>query len=78
MGVIIIVFAGVQAFSGYIRQRSEVHLRFAQAMAMGLEFKLAGEILRTVMVREISEIAVVGAIIALRAILNFLIHHHCF
>ena len=41
---------------------------------MGLEFKLGSEILRTVVVRDLSEIAIVGAIILLRAALTFLIH----
>ena len=46
----------------------------AKGLAMGLEFKLGSEILRTVVVREFSEIATVAAIIALRAALTFLIH----
>ena len=41
---------------------------------MGLEFKLGSEILRTVIVRDLSEIAIVGCIIVLRAALTFLIH----
>ena len=49
-------------------------LKLAKGMAMGLEFKLGSEILRTVVVRELSEIAIVGAIILLRAALTFLIH----
>ena len=43
-------------------------------MAMGLEFKLGSEILRTVAVREFKEILIVASIIALRALLTFLIH----
>ena len=43
-------------------------------MALGLEFKLGSEILRTVIVRDLSEIVTVAAIIALRAALTFLIH----
>ena len=41
---------------------------------MGLEFKLGSEILRTVIVREWSEIAIVAGIIVLRSALTFLIH----
>ena len=41
---------------------------------MALSFKLGGEILRTVVVRDMSEIMQVGAIIILRAALTFLIH----
>nr|MCR5515284.1 DUF1622 domain-containing protein [Lachnospira sp.] len=39
-----------------------------------LEFKLGGEVLRTVVVREWAELGILGAIILLRAALTFLIH----
>ncbi|HCW22328.1 MAG TPA: hypothetical protein DGX96_01255, partial [Lachnospiraceae bacterium] len=38
------------------------------------EFKMGGEVLRTVVVREWSELGILGAIIVLRAMLTFLIH----
>ena len=41
---------------------------------MALEFKLGGEILRTVVARDMSDIIQVGAIIILRAALTLLIH----
>lgn len=41
---------------------------------MGLEFKIGSEILRTVLVRELSEIFIVAGIILLRAIISLLIH----
>ena len=41
---------------------------------MGLSFKLGGEILRTVIVRDFTEVALVGCIIVLRAALNILLH----
>ena len=46
----------------------------AKGLAMGLEFKMGSEILRTVVVREWKEIGIVAGIIALRAALTFLIH----
>ena len=49
-------------------------LRLAKGMALGLEFKLGSEILRTVVVRGLGEIVLVGAIILLRAALTLLIH----
>ena len=58
----------------YIRHDPMVRLKLAQGMALCLEFKLGSEILRTVVVRDLKEIAIVGAIIALRAALTFLIH----
>ena len=41
---------------------------------MGLEFKMAAEILKTVLVQEMSELYVLGAVILLRALLSVLIH----
>ena len=46
----------------------------AQGIALALEFKLGGEVLRTVVVREWAELGILGAIIALRGLLTFLIH----
>lgn len=74
VGVIIIVISGVQGVINYIRRSPVTRLELAQGMAMGLEFKLGSEILRTVIVRELSEVALVAAIIAVRAALTFLIH----
>ena len=43
-------------------------------MAMSLEFKLAAEILKTVLVRTLDEIIILGAIILLRALMTLIIH----
>ena len=74
VGVIVLIVAGVCGVVNYIRHDPMVRLKLAQGMALCLEFKLGSEILRTVVVRDLSEIAIVGAIIALRAALTFLIH----
>lgn len=74
VGVAVLVVSGVLGVVNYIRRDPETRLKLAQGLAMALEFKLGGEILRTVVVRELLEIAVVGAIILLRAALTFLIH----
>ena len=73
VGVFIIVLAGLRGIRDYEKNRL-IRLNLATGMALGLEFKLGSEILRTVVVRELSEIATVAAIIALRAALTFLIH----
>ena len=74
MGVGVIIVAGVVGLVCYLRRDPLTRLKLAKGMVMGLEFKLGSEILRTVVVREFSEIAIVGAIILLRAALTFLIH----
>ena len=74
MGVGVIIVSGIVGIVSYIRRDSLTRLKLAKGMAMGLEFKLGSEILRTVVVRDLKEIAIVGAIILLRAALTFLIH----
>ena len=74
IGVGVITFAGLQGLVNYLRRSPDKRLTLAQGLAMGLEFKLGSEILRTVIVRSLSEIAIVGSIIALRAVLTVLIH----
>ncbi len=74
IGVGVIVVAALQGICNYVRRDPLTRLKLAKGMAMGLEFKLGSEILRTVVVRQFSEIAIVGAIILLRAALTFLIH----
>ena len=74
VGVFIIIAAGVNGLINFISRDKTVRLQLAQGMALGLEFKLGSEILRTVIVRELSELALVAAIIAVRAALTFLIH----
>lgn len=74
IGVGIIIFSGIRGFYLYLRKSPATKLTLAKGLAMGLEFKLGSEILRTVVVREWTEIGTVAGIIALRAALTFLIH----
>lgn len=75
MGVIVILFGAARDFILYFSKRAiNIRLDLARSLALGLEFKLGGEILRTVIARDLHEIATVGAIIVLRGALSFLIH----
>lgn len=74
VGVFVIILAGLKGIRDYVKKNPQIRLNLAIGMALGLEFKLGSEILRTVIVRELFEIATVAAIIVLRAALTFLIH----
>ena len=74
MGLAVIAYTAVKAFFSWMKKDPRTRLNLAEGLAMALEFKLGGEILRTVVVRDMSEIMQVGAIIVLRAALTFLIH----
>lgn len=73
-GICVLVFTAVKCFIRWLKRDTEIRLTLAQGIALALEFKLGGEVLRTVVVREWAELGILGAIIALRGLLTFLIH----
>lgn len=74
-GIVVLVTSAVRVFIRWARRdRKNIRLDLAQGIALALEFKMGGEVLRTVVVREWSELGILGAIIVLRAMLTFLIH----
>ena len=73
-GVCILVYTAIRGFIRWIKREHDVRLYLAQGIALALEFKLGGEVLRTVVVREWEELGILGAIILLRGLLTFLIH----
>ena len=73
-GVGVIIATGIMGIMRCLRRDPATRLQLAKGMALGLEFTLGSEILRTVIVREFREIWLVGAIILLRASLTLLIH----
>ena len=73
-GVGVIIATGIMGIMRCLRRDPATRLQLAKGMALGLEFKLGSEILRTVVVRELQEIVFVGAIILLRAALTLLLH----
>ena len=74
IGVAVILWAGIRGIIYYVRRREDARMVLARGLAAGLEFKIGSEILRTVIVRNFSEIAMVAGIVLLRAVLAFLIH----
>ncbi|HIV23351.1 MAG TPA: DUF1622 domain-containing protein [Candidatus Merdiplasma excrementigallinarum] len=74
IGVGIIIWTGITGFLRWLKHAGDTGVYLARGLAMGLEFKMGSEILRTVIVREWKEIGIVAGIIALRAALTFLLH----
>lgn len=73
-GIAILLITVAKAIVGYFRKTEHLRLDLAEGIALALEFKLGGEVLRTVIVREWTELLILGAIIALRGALTLLIH----
>lgn len=79
MGVAVVAISTAAAFGRYLRllitrRTGDVKFRLAAGLALSLEFKMAAEILKTVLIRQMEELLMLGIIIVLRAILSALIH----
>ena len=79
MGILVVSWTGIKAFWEYLQnsffnRHLNIKSHFATGLATGLEFKMAAEILKTVLVREWEELLILGAVILLRAVLSVLIH----
>lgn len=73
-GIMVLLITAVQGIIQYFRHDSNVRLKLAEGIALALEFKLGGEVLRTVLARDWNELAILGAVIALRGALTMLLH----
>ena len=73
-GVCVLVYTALKCFILWMKRNEHVRLALAQGIALALEFKMGGEVLRTVVVREWTELGILGAVILLRGLLTFLIH----
>ena len=79
MGIAVVAVSSLGAFGRYVgslvtRDMGDIKFRLASGLALSLEFKMAAEILKTVQIRSFEELTVLGIVIALRALLSFLIH----
>ena len=52
IGVAIIIWSGITGFIKWLKHAGDTGVYLARGLAMGLEFKMGSEILRTVVVRE--------------------------
>ena len=74
-GICVLVSTAVKCFYGWLKKTDRnIRLDLGEGIALAREFKMGGEVLRTVVVREWRELGILGAIILLRGALTFLIH----
>lgn len=79
IGIFIIAAGAFKAFYYYLhhvirKNRYNYKFMLLQDMATGLEFKMAAEILKTVLIRSLDELIILGAVILLRGLMSFMIH----
>lgn len=79
MGIFVIIVGAFKSIFTYCRcsikkKRFNIKIDIGNTLALGLEFKMGAEIIKTVVVRTLEELWILGAIILLRAVLAMLIH----
>ena len=79
IGIFVVTVAAGHAFLEYLKglvihKKTNFKLELANGLASGLEFKMAAEILKTVLVHTLDELLILGIVIVLRALLSFMIH----
>lgn len=79
IGILIIILGTIHALSLFLvrlrkKEPINVALALGRSLALALEFKMGAEIVNTVIVRELSELAVLTVVILVRALLAFIIH----
>ena len=73
VGVFVVVGAIIKGIIDAIKKDEHMRLNLVESIALAMSFKIGGELLRTVIVRNWDEILLLAAVILLRAALTFYI-----
>lgn len=79
IGILIIIYGSIKALKIFFKDgmdlsNSLVKITLGEALALSLEFKLGAEIIKTVIVRDMNELIILGFVVVLRIVLTILIH----
>ena len=79
IGIIIIVAGSVRALVRLIRSlkhKTPFHVvaDLGKALALALEFKMGAEIIKTVLIHNLEELAILAVVVIIRALLALIIH----
>lgn len=79
IGVVFILYGAVSALVNFALHRfdlteNKTKILLGEAFALALEFKLGSEIIKTVVVRSLDELLILGIVVVLRVVLTFVIH----
>lgn len=79
IGIIIIFIGSFRALFRVIgclikKQPLNVVVELGKALALALEFKMGAEIIKTVIIHDLEELAILGVVIVIRALLAVIIH----
>lgn len=74
VGVLIILVNFVKGLYYYLKNDKRSKFVLAEGYTMGLEFLMAGEIIHTVIAKDLSTVIFVGAVVVVRVALTLLLH----
>jgi uncharacterized membrane protein len=79
IGILIIIVGSVRALIRLVRCLVRKHpfhvvVDLGKALSLALEFKMGAEIIKTVIIHNLEELAILGVVIIIRALLAFIIH----
>ena len=74
LALIMIIYAGCKGAISLFKKDDSVALDLLKGFSTGLSFLLGAEILKTIALEEVSELMMVGGVIAMRVALSILIH----
>ena len=79
IGIFIIIIGSFRALVKLIgclitKQPLHIVIDLGKALALALEFKMGAEIIKTVIIHNLEELAILGVVIIIRALLSFIIH----
>ena len=79
VGILIIIIGSMRALIRLIRclvNKAQFHVvvDLGKALSLALEFKMGAEIIKTVIIHNLEELAILGVVIVIRALLAFIIH----
>ena len=79
VGILIIIIGSARALVRLIKclvkkAPFRVVIDLGKALSLALEFKMGAEIIKTVIIHNLEELAILGVVIVIRALLAFIIH----
>ena len=79
VGILIIIVGSCRALIRLLqcvvkKQPFHVVVDLGKALSLALEFKMGAEIIKTVIIHNLEELAILGVVIVIRALLAFIVH----
>ncbi|MDD6479292.1 MAG: DUF1622 domain-containing protein [Oscillospiraceae bacterium] len=79
IGIVIIIIGSLRALirlfeNVVVKKGFHVVIDLGKALSLALEFKMGAEIIKTVIIHNLEELAILGIVIVIRALLAFIIH----